>query len=146
MRAHRHVGAYGLALEEGQVLLIRKGKGPYTGSWDLPGGGIEHGESPEDAVRRELIEETGLPVLDLALAGVYHKRLVNPLPDGDLEDLQHIGVIYRITVDRAARLREEPDGIDSLGARWLPVCELAGQPLSPFAARALGLAAAEQEG
>lgn len=61
MVEHRHLGAYGLALVDGRVLLIRKVKGPYTGSWDLPGGGIEHGESPADAVRREFVEETGLP-------------------------------------------------------------------------------------
>jgi 8-oxo-dGTP diphosphatase len=134
------VGAYGLALVDDRVLLIRKGKGPYTGSWDLPGGGIEHGESPEDAVRRELIEETGLPVTSLALLAVYHRRVAYTLPGGDVEDLQHIGIIYRVEVDQAARLRVEPDGIDSLGARWLHRAELVGQPLSPFAARALGLA------
>lgn len=139
MRQHRHLGAYGLAIVNQRVLLIRKAKGPYTGSWDLPGGGIEFGESPEDAVRRELIEETGLPVTALALLDVYHYRLTYTLPSGEQEEMQHIGILYRVDLDQGERLREGPDGIDSLGARWLELSELAGQPLSPFAARALGL-------
>lgn len=138
MRRHRHVGAYGLAIADDHVLLIKKGRGPYTGSWDLPGGGIEFGESPEDAVRRELTEETGLSAEGVELIGVEHKRLIHSLPSGEEEDLQHIGIIYRIDVDRSAPLRDGPDGIDSLGAHWLPLIGLAGEPLSPFAARFLG--------
>ncbi|MFZ5813919.1 MAG: NUDIX domain-containing protein [Bacillota bacterium] len=138
MRQHRHLGAYGLAVAAGEVLLIRKGRGPYTGSWDLPGGGIEFGESPEEAVRRELLEEAGLPVRSLALDRVCHTRLLHRLSSGELEELQHIGIIYRVEVDRGAALRTGPDGIDSLGAQWWPVEQLTGLPLSPFAAEVLG--------
>ncbi len=86
-----------------------------------------------------MIEETGLPVTDLSLLMVCHKRLVHTLPSGEVEDLQHIGLIYQVMVDRAGRLRKGPDGIDSLGARWLSLGDLPGEPLSPFAAQVLGL-------
>jgi ADP-ribose pyrophosphatase YjhB (NUDIX family) len=46
----------------GRLLLIRRGRDPHRGRWSLPGGRIEAGESPEQAVERELREETGLAV------------------------------------------------------------------------------------
>ena len=47
----------------GRLLLIRRGHDPHRGLWSLPGGRIEAGESPEQAVVREVREETGLEVV-----------------------------------------------------------------------------------
>ena len=44
----------------GRLLLIRRGHDPHRGLWSLPGGRVEPGESPEQAVVREVREETGL--------------------------------------------------------------------------------------
>jgi 8-oxo-dGTP diphosphatase len=46
----------------GRLLLIRRGHPPHEGLWSVPGGRVEPGESPEDAVEREVREETGLRV------------------------------------------------------------------------------------
>ena len=47
---------------EGRLLLIRRGHDPHRGCWSLPGGRVESGESAEQAVEREVLEETGLAV------------------------------------------------------------------------------------
>jgi 8-oxo-dGTP diphosphatase len=46
----------------GRLLLVQRGQEPSRGSWSLPGGRVESGESPEAAVAREVLEETGLRV------------------------------------------------------------------------------------
>ena len=49
-----HIGAYGVILKDNKIALIRKARGGYKGKLDLPGGGIEHTETPEQALVREL--------------------------------------------------------------------------------------------
>ncbi len=53
-------GAYGILIRDGRIVCARVGYGPFT--YDLPGGGIDPGETPEMAVEREFVEETGLRV------------------------------------------------------------------------------------
>ena len=54
-----HVGAYGIVIRENKIALIKKARGGYKGKYDLPGGGIEHDETPIMALQRELMEEIG---------------------------------------------------------------------------------------
>lgn len=55
-----HLGVYGLIVNEGKILLIKKNRGPYKGLLDLPGGGLEDGESTHQALEREIIAGDGL--------------------------------------------------------------------------------------
>jgi len=56
----------------GGVLLVRRSIEPHFGEWCLPGGFIEWGESPDDAARRELLEETGVRAGAISLIGAYN--------------------------------------------------------------------------
>ena len=60
--------------EDGRILLTRRAWEPYKGMWDLPGGFLGEGEHPLDALRRELLEETGLEVEPTAWFGAFMTR------------------------------------------------------------------------
>lgn len=60
-------GVGAVVVDEGRVLLVRRGAEPLKGQWSLPGGLIELGESLSDAIIREVREETGLTVEPIEL-------------------------------------------------------------------------------
>src|SRR5579875_1714973 len=64
------IGVYALIFDEGRVLLALRRDIDW---WNLPGGGMEAGETVEEAMRREVREETGLEVVVERLVGVYSK-------------------------------------------------------------------------
>lgn len=103
----------GVLLEEGQVLLVRRGRPPWKGRWALPGGFVEIGEDCESAVARELREETGLRVRPVRLVGVYSDPRRDPRG--------HIVTVAYLVRSRGGRPK---GGDDAAEARWFPLSRL----------------------
>ena len=61
----------GVIIKDGKVLLIKRKNEPFKGRWALPGGFVEYGETVEQAVLREVKEETGIDAEIKKLVGVY---------------------------------------------------------------------------
>ena len=70
------VGVGGVIIDGGRALLIRRGSEPLLGEWSIPGGMLELGETLEEGVARELLEETGLVVRVLELIEVFDRIYV----------------------------------------------------------------------
>jgi 8-oxo-dGTP diphosphatase len=72
------VGIGGVVIENGRVLLIRRGTEPLLGQWSIPGGTLELSESLQEGVARELLEETGLEVRVLDLIDAFDRIYIEP--------------------------------------------------------------------
>lgn len=97
------------------VLLVRRGREPYAGSYALPGGFVEYGEDINDAVHRELEEETGLTGLPFRQFHTFGA------PDRDPRG-HTVSVVYVAVI-----VGEQPPvqgGDDAAEAVWLPVSPL----------------------
>ena len=93
------------------VLLIRRGQPPFEGRWALPGGFIGIDEPLEDAVKRELAEETGIEARDVLQIGAFGD------PDRDPRG-RTIGVAYLV---RSFSPGTPAAGDDAAEARWWPL-------------------------
>lgn len=127
---NKHIGAYGIIINDEKIVLIKKARGGYTGKLDLPGGGIEHTELPSEALQRELMEEAGVIVLEYKLLDVTSTNIKWKMQKKLIEDLHHFGILYLVKV--TGLLKEEPDGIDSNGAAWYEIANLKKDELTPF--------------
>ena len=72
------VGVGGVVIDNGRALLIRRASEPLRGEWSIPGGMLELGETLEQGVARELLEETGLQIRVLELIEVFERIVYAP--------------------------------------------------------------------
>jgi ADP-ribose pyrophosphatase YjhB (NUDIX family) len=109
------VGA--VAVDDGRLLLIRRGHGPAAGEWSIPGGRVEAGETLAEAVVRELAEETEIEgVCDTPLGWVER---IGP-------GYHYVILDFVVTV-----LSSGPPaaGDDAAEARWVPLDQVADMRL-----------------
>lgn len=106
------------------MLLAHYAPPEGSASWTLPGGRVEHGEDPFDAVIREVAEETGCDAVverllgvDSRLIPVAEMRAPGPLPH------HNIGIFYAVRIT-GGELRPEPDG-DVAESVWTPIPRVA---------------------
>lgn len=131
----KHLGVYGLIISDNKIVLIDKVGGPYDGKLDLPGGTIEWGETPEDALKRELMEEVGIDITSYELLDANSVKLEWNYKN-DVESLHHIGIFYKI-LDYKNKLLEsiniDEQNDDSKGAKFYDINSLSKNKLSNIA-------------
>jgi ADP-ribose pyrophosphatase YjhB (NUDIX family) len=111
--------------DAGRILLIRRGHEPEAGRWSLPGGRIEPGESDQQALVREVREETGLQVSPGPLIGAVDR----PQPSGAVLVIRD----YAAAVTGGALAA----GDDAVDARWFTAAQFASLPVTSGLAEAL---------
>lgn len=123
------IGVYGIAIEEGKMLAVRQKRGPYAGKLDFPGGGIEFGESADNALRREFSEEVGMEFDSLQLIDNLTATVdVSRTPAGETYLFYQIGMIYRV---HGCRLIEDKQPGD-LPYIWIDPKTLSEERCSPL--------------
>lgn len=135
MKQFKHIGSYGLILDNNKIVLIKKVGGPYDGKLDLPGGTIEWGEKPEIALIRELQEEVGIEVTNYELFD-GNSITFEWTHKGEIEQGHHIGFFYKINsykneIKSNILISDKND--DSLGAKFYEIKNLKKSELSDIA-------------
>ena len=136
----QRVAAYALIVRDDAVLLTRiSARGAHPGSWTLPGGGIEHGESPRTAVIREVREECGVECAVGELLAVHDDHFDGTAPTGRHEDFHGVHLVFSATIDDGAEPVVTEQGGTTDAVAWvavgdvlngrLPVLEVAREAL-----------------
>jgi ADP-ribose pyrophosphatase YjhB (NUDIX family) len=113
------MGVGAVIVEEGRVLLVRRGTEPLKGHWSLPGGLLELGEGLLDAVVREVREETGLIVEPLELVELLDR--IHRQKEGQFERIRYHYVIADYLCRAAGGALQAASDVDAV--RWVERAE-----------------------
>ncbi len=108
-----HVTVDAVVIDNGKILLVKRGIESFKGMWALPGGHVDYGERVEEAVKREAKEETGLDVAVVKLIGVYSDPKRDPRG-------HTVGVAYLCET----KGKKPKAGDDAAAAWWWPLDDL----------------------
>jgi 8-oxo-dGTP diphosphatase len=111
------VAVGGIVFKNNRVLLVRRGKPPAEGDWAIPGGSVNLGETLQQAVERELLEETGITVKANEIADVFD--VIPRDPEGRVRF--HYVIIDLMADYVSGQPRPDDDVSD---ARWIASDEL----------------------
>lgn len=112
------VGVGALIFQRGRILMAQRGKEPLKGWWSLPGGAVEAGETLDAAIRREVLEETGLTVEPLRIHEVFERIL---------RDAEGAAEYHYVLIDYICRILSGTPraGDDVARVEWMREDELA---------------------
>ena len=128
-------GVYGLVVKQGRILLVTQRVGPYAGKYDFPGGGLEHGETFEEALRREFLEEVSMQFecMQLLSAVTTQIHYIFDL-DNSERDFYQVGVIYSV---KGLKEVTNPDTSERLIFSWVDPGIINPENASPFVCQTL---------
>jgi ADP-ribose pyrophosphatase len=130
------VGVGAVIVEDGRVLLIKRGKAPLLGEWSIPGGMLELSETLRQGAEREALEETGLVVRATDLLGVFD-RIV---PDERQRTLYHYVLIDFLCEKISGDVLAAGDACD---ARWCTLADLSNLSIPEETLRVLQMGIAK---
>jgi 8-oxo-dGTP diphosphatase len=119
------VGAYAVLVDDAERILLALWNEGATRAWTVPGGGVEEGETPEEAAVREVLEETGYDVELLRLLG--EDRFTVPAGkrlDGTRRPLLAVRLVFEARIVGGELTHEVGGTTDE--AAWIPIADVAG--------------------
>lgn len=122
------VAVGGVLTQDGRILLVRRGHGPAAGTWSVPGGRVELGESLHEALVREVAEETGLAVVVEGFLG-WVERIGEP--EGPTGRPSSHFVILDFALAALDRDATPVAGDDAAEVAWVSLDDLDDYRLAP---------------
>ena len=111
-----------------EVLLAERGKPPSLGKWGIPGGAVEVGETREEAVVREVLEETNVLVKPVDLLTIF-----DSISRDEESKVRHHYILFEYLCEYVSG--EVIPGTDAPDARWVSIDDLGSVNIMPYTRR-----------